>query len=242
MGLREPSVSAILVASTEAASGFARRNGAPGPDGWLADWIRGPLRMPPSIVDTLDHQVVSVVRRAIGFPLLAATAGWGDDDAAELDFVETQQFVWLDERAARLPRHFDPLDTAEIAWVAALAIHEGIIVSGPEGFTYLGPAGSTIGELLSYLMLLDRRIFRRLNDEVWKHVQDRTIEQWEQAMPAIESDLETRSVATERPADRAAWTQVRTAVRARFNTFLTAESPSVSTLWPQQNQAAARID
>lgn len=241
-GLREPSESAILVANTDAARDFAQRNGAGAPDGWLAGFVNGALGITPSIVDSLDRQVVSVVRRAIGFPLLAAIAGWGSEGAADLPSVERMQFVWVDERAARIPRDFDPIDTVEIAWMAALASHEGILVESEDGsWSWRGRQIATgLADLLRYLLLLERGTFLKLSEEVWKGVRQRTAKQWEDVLPQVEAglrgDASDGTPGSRSSADQAARVRLRQIVGAKLDALLAASAPSASTLWPHAFQ------
>lgn len=220
VGLDVPDESIYVVANAAAATAFAARNGDSTPDTWLEDGITRRLHKKFQTVDTVDHQRVSLVRRVVGFPLLAAHQGWGAADARSLAAQEGISFPWSDARAQLLPRDFEPLDATEIAYVAALAIDEKIVISREDG-CFEFPVRRLIADgpdgLLATL-LRDRQKFLAIATRTGEALSRRSREDWEQKFPDLLTLLEDRKKATrDRSPDARALTRMIDAVNARYD-------------------------
>jgi len=223
VGLRQPAESTFLVTNLSNAHAFAAAHGGPDPDGWLDQWIHEHVGLNSQAADTVDRHRISVVQRIVGFPLLAAADGWGDEDLAALEDLQRSQFIWSDARAKTLPRDFGAINKADIAYLVPLAISSEILVHLADGgfeFPAGRPFASGFANVVAELVLNPGQL-RAVAKEVGAALASWSRDEWTSRLTKLEGWLaDQQKVLAKGSPDARAVESMGSAVKEQFNKLL----------------------
>lgn len=193
-----PQISILVVANNDSTDRFGDRIGAT--RDWLQNAVQAHLgQFAFAHIETPDVHRVTLIRRLIGFPLMAADRSVASKALTAMARLENRWQFWTDVRAARLPRDFEPIKKSEIEYVAALALGFGIIAystrkDGTVDRAHIRHRDSKrnfadgVVNLLTKLEL-DSEDYRMLHRNVTDTFGDRPRKSWLEAVADIENTI-----------------------------------------------------